>query len=266
MLKYLSYPTDDKALRYIVRTFDLLRSHTSEMEIGILRNGENLTLTVTGFEWNNFAFSLLPQPSFSHEILENNIGLINLAMLEQSSIRQIMQEFADTDGLIIDLRQYPSWFVTYELAEYLVPESMLFSIISKPSQSVPGMFIDKFWGYSGGMSSPDAYFYDRPVVILMNEWTQSQAEFTIMSLRNGPNVTVIGTNSIGADGNVTILPLPGGINMWYTGFGVYTPEGGQTQRIGLPPDIYADRTIEGITEGRDELMEAAIRYIMGNTR
>ena len=36
---------------------------------------------------------------------------------------------------------------------------------------------------------------------------------------------------------------------------------GQTQRVGLAPDIEVHPTIEGIKEGRDELMEAAIAYI-----
>ena len=36
---------------------------------------------------------------------------------------------------------------------------------------------------------------------------------------------------------------------------------GQTQRIGLTPDIEVYPTVEGIKEGRDELMEAAVEYI-----
>lgn len=50
--------------------------------------------------------------------------------------------------------------------------------------------------------------------------------------------------------------------MIFTGIGVYTPEGGQTQRIGLFPDIYIDRTIAGVREGRDEYIEAAVQYII----
>jgi len=87
----------------------------------------------------------------------------------------------------------------------------------------------------------ESYYYDKKVVLIMDESTISQSEFTIMSLRNGANVTVIGRNSIGADGNVTSLPLPGRISMTYTGLGVYYPDGGQTQRIGLFPDIYIER-------------------------
>ena len=49
--------------------------------------------------------------------------------------------------------------------------------------------------------------------------------------------------------------------MMFTSIGIYTPDGGQTQRIGLTPDIKVHPTIEGIKEGRDELMEAAVSYI-----
>ena len=82
-----------------------------------------------------------------------------------------------------------------------------------------------------------------------------------MSLRNGCNVTAIGSNSIGANGDISHLPLPGGILMSFSGLGIYTSDGGQTQRIGLSPDVYVIKTINGIREGRDELMEAAIEHL-----
>ena len=82
-----------------------------------------------------------------------------------------------------------------------------------------------------------------------------------MSLRTGDNVTVLGSNSIGADGNIAYLPLLNDHEITFTSLGVYTPEMGQTQRIGLAPDIEVHPTVEGIKEGRDELMEAAIAYI-----
>ena len=74
----------------------------------------------------------------------------------------------------------------------------------------------------------------------------------------------MGSSSIGADGNIVTLPLPGGNTVIFTGLGVFTPEYGQTQRIGLTPDIHVERTIQGVREGRDELIEAAISYILGN--
>jgi hypothetical protein len=263
MLPFLSYPNDGRALSYISFYSDILRSRNSIINIDVLRDGGEVSLEIRGsYRLGAFRYTH-PRPASSHQLLENNIGLINPSRLVRGSIQRIMAEFADTDGLIIDLRQYPSWFMPFELGEYLIEENQLFAIISRASQFLPGVYMDLTYMYSGGIQSPEAYYYDKPVVILMDERTMSQPEYTIMSLRNGANVTVMGDNSIGADGNVTVLPLPGGITMWYTGLGIYTPEGGQTQRIGLSPDIYVFRTVEGIREGRDELMEAAIEYILG---
>jgi len=227
----------------------------------VLRGDEILTLTVRGSP-NHFAVQAKPTPSSSHELLDNNIGLINPARLSEGSVPAIMEQFAGTDGLIIDLRQYPSWIIFHEMAEYLVGDRQLFAISTQPSQIIPGVYVELFTDYSGGMGNTEAYLYTKNVVLLMDESSISLPEYTVMSLRNGANVTVIGSNSIGADGDVTRLPLPGGIIMTYTGLGVYTPEGGQTQRIGISPDIYVERTIAGVREGRDELMEAAMEFLL----
>ena len=47
----------------------------------------------------------------------------------------------------------------------------------------------------------------------------------------------------------------------YFGCGIYIPEMGETQHIGLLPDIEVYPTVEGIKEGCNELMEAAIEYL-----
>ena len=266
MLQFVPFPNDERALFYLTRSHIILRQQSADvpMNIDVLRSGIELRLYENTFE---FIFPTAPpMPQRSHELLGNNIGLINPARLPEEGIHRIMEYFANTDGLIVDLRQRPSIGsnLEYELARYLVEERKLFVIGSQPAQFAPGVFVDLFRGYSGGISGyfDSAYFYENPVVILMDEGSMSHTEFVIMSLRNGPNVTVMGSNSIGANGNVVRLPLPGEIMMTFTGRGVYTPEGGQTQRIGLSPDIYVHQTIAGIREGRDELLEAAIEFLL----
>jgi C-terminal processing protease CtpA/Prc len=72
---------------------------------------------------------------------------------------------------------------------------------------------------------------------------------------------VIGSPTTGADGNISRFGLPGGINAIISGIGVYYPDGRETQRIGLIPDIEVKPTIQGIKERRDELLEKAIEII-----
>ena len=85
---------------------------------------------------------------------------------------------------------------------------------------------------------------------------------TMMFLAAVDNATIIGNNTVGSNGNVTGVPLPGGTTMFFTGLGIFYPDGGQTQRIGLSPDIYVERTIEGIRNGRDEVLDAAVAYLL----
>ena len=96
---------------------------------------------------------------------------------------------------------------------------------------------------------------------MIDEHSQSAPEYAAMLVRNAENVTLMGENTLGSDGHCLIVPIPGGNMVLYTAYGIYTPEGGQTQRIGIPPDIEVKKTIEGIKEGRDELLEAAVAYI-----
>ena len=48
-------------------------------------------------------------------------------------------------------------------------------------------------------------------MILIDEFSQSQAEYTTMAFRVAPSVVVIGSTTAGADGNVSQIPLPGGL-------------------------------------------------------
>jgi len=82
-----------------------------------------------------------------------------------------------------------------------------------------------------------------------------------MALRAGDNTIIIGSQTQGADGNVSLIPLPGGLKTGISGLGVYYPDGRGTQRIGIVPDIEVKTTIQGIREGRDELLEKAIELV-----
>ena len=82
-----------------------------------------------------------------------------------------------------------------------------------------------------------------------------------MALRTAPQNQVIGSQTAGADGNVTWLSLPGGIRTLFTGLGVYYPDGRTTQRIGIVPDIEVRPTLKGLHAGRDEVLERALEYL-----
>ena len=176
----------------------------------------------------------------------------------EGDIRKVMDEFAAADGLIIDLRQ-PSAVTLHEvLGEYLVGTRQAFALWRYPSWTVPGAYAQYDLDYIGG----GGLKYDRPVVLLIDERTQSHGEYTAMAISKGENVTLMGSDTVGSDGNVTLIAMPDGNFFQFTGWGVLTADGKQTQRLGISPDIHVSCTIQGISEGRDELLEAAVRYLI----
>ena len=79
-----------------------------------------------------------------------------------------------------------------------------------------------------------------------------------MALQKSMNAMVVGSRTAGADGNISWVPLPGGYRTAFSGIGVYYPDGRETQRVGILPDILVRPTIQGIRAGWDEVLERAI--------
>ncbi len=232
----------------------LLRTNNTSIELGLKNKDGAFTEKVA--TTLNEAISYWKKDIPSHKMLDGNIGYIYPASLKKEEIHDIMKTFANTKSLIIDLRCYPSDFLVFKLGKYLLPKPTEFVKFTTPIFNEPGRYtITK--PLSNGSENPD--FYKGKVAILIDETTQSQAEYTTMALRNAPQATVIGSTTSGADGNVSRIILPGGIRTMFSGIGVYYPDGRETQRVGILPDIELRPTIEGIRMGRDELLEMAVK-------
>lgn len=250
-LKYSSLSNDGRIVKSL--KYDLFATQNNSIVFTVERDGEILELPV---KCTSSYFG--DRPRESHRLLDGNIGLINPGALARGEIRQIMKEFEDTAGLIVDLRQYPSDFIVFSLAEYLMPEPDTFANVAFSAPGIPGQF-SPMVPIVNGTENPD--HYKGKVVLLMDERTLSQAEYTVMALRR--RAAVVGSGSNGADGNVITFSLPGNIETAITGLGVYNPDGSPTQRVGLAPDVEAFPTVEGLRAGRDELLEKAVALIEG---
>lgn len=192
--------------------------------------------------------------------LTTEIAYIYPGTIKNEYLPEIMEQASGTKGIVIDFRCYPSDFIVFSLGEYLLPQPRGFVKFSNCSEVSPGQFTMTN-PLEVGKVNPD--HYKGKVVIIINETTQSSAEYHTMAFRTAPRATVIGSTTAGADGNVSKIVLPGGIETMISGIGVYYPDGKETQRIGIVPDIEVRPTIKGIRDGRDELLEKAIAIIEG---
>ncbi|MGG7035489.1 MAG: S41 family peptidase [Flavobacterium sp.] len=238
---------------------DLLRTNDPTIDIEFTRNDkrENTVLkTFTTKQINIYSRSLAKDSCFKY--INKDIAYINNGSLKVADLPKIWKEIEKTKGLIIDNRNYPSYFAAGELCQYLLPKSTPFIKFSNGSVKNPGLFT---------LTKPDNLgkknkgYYKGKVIILTNEISISAAESHAMAYRVHPNATVIGSTTAAADGVVSPIYLPGGILTQISGTGVYYPDGKETQRIGIVPDIEIKPTIQGIKDGKDELIEKAIKVI-----
>lgn len=251
-LKYFpasNYPTQ---LRDVARK--ILRTNDNSIRLTIENNSGVKDVFVSTIKNKYFK-----EEPVSHKIINENIGYIYPGTLKKGEIHQIMDKFLDKKGLIVDLRCYPSDFIIFSLSNYLLNEKKDFVKFTAGDIKIPGLFTFRGGEMQVGGKNKDAF--KGKVIILVNEETQSQAEYSAMALRVAPNAKVLGSTTAGADGNVSTIILPGNIFTYISGIGVLSPDGSETQRIGIVPDIKMEPTIKGIRSGKDELLEKAIDLI-----
>ena len=145
------------------------------------------------------------------------------------------------------------------MGSLLVDHEVPFARFTEADLSTPGAF---HWANTVTLT-PQKPHYSGKVVILVDESSMSQAEYTSMAFRAAHGSIVVGSTTAGADGNVSPFALPGGLRTMISGIGVFYPDKGPTQRVGIVPNVQVKPTLEGIRSGRDEVLEEAVRQIVG---
>ncbi|MCP5050849.1 MAG: hypothetical protein GY940_27035 [bacterium] len=236
------------------------RDRSDQLSFNLLRNGQTINTTVKGYYAASIRDAIAAEEAQMDKwkILDGNIGYVNMGIVETTDVDQIMSELMNTKAIIFDIRNYPNGTMYY-FTQYLIPEPTEFVLFDLPNPDYPGEFNLGETYTSTWSDNPD--YYKGRVVILVDERTQSHAEFNTMSFQTAPDATVIGSQTSGADGNATYVFLPGYAYAYFTNLGVYYPDGSPTQRIGIVPDINVRPTVTGIQTGQDEVLQRAIDFI-----
>lgn len=239
--------------------YAIFNGQTDSVKVTFERNGVITEKTINRYYYKDFKRNKQLKID-TCKILDGNIGYINMGALQQKQVNGYMNKLKNTKAIIFDVRYYPH-NTMYLISEFLNTESKPFAKFTNADISYPGTFHYTKPYYCGKKNKNP---YAGKVVLLFNESTISHAEFTLMALQTAPNVISIGSQTAGADGNVVHIIFPGNYQTLMTGIGVYYPDGRETQRIGIVPDIEVKPTIEGIKAKRDEVLEKAIEVINKN--
>ena len=237
---------------------NLLYAPTPQLALQVARAGQLLRLAVPAGRVGTVPAETPPAADSTYRFLTPDVGYLDMARLSSQQVPVALQAFAHTKGIVVDQRNYPAPIV-YELASYFAsPRPVPFASCTERDQREPGRFL---WQRVSSVKASGPAVYLGRVVVLVNEKSRSRAEYTAMALRATPNCLLLGSQTAGADGNTTKIVLPGGLNTLMTGIGIYYPDRGETQQVGLRLDVPLRPTVAGIRAGRDELRDRAVELI-----
>ncbi|HSS96957.1 MAG TPA: S41 family peptidase [Terriglobales bacterium] len=240
----------------------MTRGECGESKVRVQRDGAPITLTVKKVPFTRDDYSLgthdLPGPTFQR--LSKDVAYLKLSTVKIADAEHYVHDAAGTKGLIIDIRNYPSEFVVYALGSLLTKRDVPFARVTILDLANPGAF---YWAPPETLPAHSPH-YGGKIAVLVDELSMSQSEFTAMAYR-ACGAIIVGSTTSGADGNISPFVLPGGLRTMISGLGVYYPDHLPTQRIGIIPDIEVKPTVAGIRAERDEVLEEALRQILGKT-
>lgn len=263
-LPYASASNDPTRLSRI--GISLLRSNESQIDVEIKRLGVTKVIKVKTLPLTE---SIIKEDSgeSAFKMINDDIAYIHPGRLDVKKLDSLMKTAIKAKAIVIDMRTYPKEnMFLMKMGEYLFKKPEDFCRMTKGNTEMPGQFTYLSNEYMSNIKigKDTSDYYKGKLIVLCNENTQSFAEMSLMAFRARPNTTIIGSQTAGADGNVTApIPLPGNIRTIFTGIGMYNLDGTETQRIGIVPDIEIKPSIQGIQENRDEVLERAIRVANG---
>ncbi len=184
-------------------------------------------------------------------------GYIHMGRLKKKEIdKQFKKTILKTKNLIIDCRNYPN-FTFYILRNLLFEERNEFCSRRLTNLDYPGSFIVESPSEAGKKNKK---YYKGKIYLLVDNSSMSRSEFSIMVFQSSGNVITIGGQTAGADGTVSKVPMPFGLFSYFSGCGIYYPNGEQTQQVGVRRDYHVVQD-SSYLNGNDKILNYALDLI-----
>lgn len=196
-------------------------------------------------------------------VLPQNIGYVDLTRLTTAEVDATFEKLKGTRAIVFDMRGYPhgtAWSIAPRLNTRNAKVAATFrrAFVSAGSTLDEG---DSGFYFAQPLPKSDKWKYAGPTVMLIDERAISQSEHSGLFYESANGTRFIGTPSAGANGDVTDLTLPGGIEVYFTGHDVRHADGRQLQRVGLAPDVAVAPTRKGLHDGKDEVLDRAVEVL-----
>lgn len=193
--------------------------------------------------------------------VEDGIWYLNFVQLEGETINKLLPELLKAKAIICDARGYPKKYQPYFIARLMKSDDTTRSWMQIPQIVYPDH--QNVLGYAKhnwiqGMKAQKPYIGDKKIIYIIDGSAISYAESCLGYIEGYKLATIVGQPSAGTNGNINIVDLLGGFSFRFTGMKVVKHNGSQHHGIGILPNVYVTKTIQGVKDDRDEFLEKAI--------
>jgi len=138
-----------------------------------------------------------------------------------------------------------------------------FANVFKPQWELPkGQFSDWHYMALNRLDDPDVYYYDKPVIVLMNAKSFSSTDIFLAGLKGMKNVLLLGTPSSGGSAfSQQILLGATPLRLRIGTMASFQSDGKLFDGNGIHPDVLLEPVPEYYIGGHDNVLEEAVKRI-----
>ena len=243
-------------LNYRANSMSLLGERGSVMKLTI--NGNPVEMTRTSDP--NYMEMVKRINEKPYRRISDSIWYLNMSVIEMDTINKLLPALTKCRAIICDARGYPKG--NHEFISHLMQKDdtttswMQVPQIIYPDHENIGGYFKANW--IPMMKARKPYLGNKKIVYIIDGRAISYAESCLGYIEGYKLAILVGQPTAGTNGNVNPFDLPGGYTISWTGMKVLKHNGSQHHGIGILPNVYVTKTIQGIKEGRDEFLDKAI--------
>ena len=202
-----------------------------------------------------------PISKISRDFLQDTY-YVDLTRAEWAQIQEKMNGLVQAENVIFDLRGHPGPSnENYKVLQHLSADSLAKMRLEVPQFIYPDQ--DSLAGYSTARPTfpPRRPRIDAEVAFLTNAQAVSAPEGMLAVVKHHGLGAIVGQPTAGTNGSINPFLMPGGYSVTWTGMRVRKHDGSQHHLVGIQPDVRAERTLEGVRSGKDEVVERGIEVL-----
>ncbi|NIM82630.1 MAG: hypothetical protein GTN82_29335 [Candidatus Aminicenantes bacterium] len=224
-------------------------------QLKIQRDDKTMDVTVT----RNFQGKLEEFKRKPFSELKDNIFYVNLIKLSYQEALKAIEKLAGAKGVILDIRGNGA-IALREVFLHLVDTEMKSFILSVPEVIYPDRENVEYTGHDYTYPSRSPLIKGKKVFITDSRAIQTSETF-IGIAKHRKLGEIVGHPTAAVYGRLNSFILPGRYRVYWTGLRVVKQDRSQFFLTGIEPTVPVQRTINGVKQGKDELLEEAIRIM-----